>query len=125
MANPDEVSLPFGLSNQTLDFPQPQPHPPDTRQQGPLVIEWLELGIQEHAVAVTARHRLEREGDQIAEAALGHRVLARKEAVVGIESQVMPMLHGAGQDGRTEFPGETGRQRRGKENPDVPAASRA
>jgi len=59
----------------------------DPFQPGPLVGIWLELGIQEHAVAVTTRHRLQREGDQIAESALGHGVLARKETVVGIESQ--------------------------------------
>lgn len=77
MANPDEVAFPFGLADDTLDIPQS--HPPDPRQQGPLVGVWREPGIEKHAVAVTTRHLLEREGDQVSEAPFGQRVLAGKK----------------------------------------------
>ena len=116
----DEVSAAFGLAHYVFDLGKC--HPPKAGQQRPLVRVRIEIGIEKYAVAVSARHVLQRQRDEIAKAAFGHRVLTRKEAVVGIETKLMPLLHCPGENGRAEFSRETRRQWRFKENPNVTTA---
>ena len=118
--NTDDVSAAFGLAHHVFDFGKY--HPPNAGQQPPLFRVRIEIGIEKYAVAVATRHVLQRQRDEIAKAAFGHRVLTRKEAVVGIETKLMPLLHGPGENGRAEFSRETRRQWRFKENPDMTAA---
>ena len=79
----DDVAVAFGFADDRFDFGKL--HSPDAGEKRPLVGVGSENYIQKDAVAVAARQVLQRQRDQIAEAAFGHRVLARKEAVVGIE----------------------------------------
>ena len=53
---------------------------------------------------------LQRQGDQVAETALGQRVLIGKEAVVGIQADVRPAFHRFGQEVRTEPAGQARRE---------------
>ena len=118
--NTDDVSATFGLLHHVFDFGKC--HPPDARQQRPLVGVWIKLSIEKYAVAVATRHVLQRQCDEIAKASFGHRVLTRKEAVVGIETKLIPPLHCPGENGCAESSGEAGRQWCFKKNPDVTAA---
>jgi hypothetical protein len=68
---------------------------------------------------------LQRERDEIAEAAARHRVLARKQPVVGLEADLRPAVHGPRQQHRRETACGEGRDGVGKEQPDVAAVSGA
>ena len=83
----------------------------------------LELVVDEHAVAALARPSLQRKRDEIAEAAARHRVLARKQSVVGLEADFWPAVHGSRQQHRCEAARLEGRDGVGKEKPDVAAAA--
>ena len=63
-------------------------HPADCGQIRPLIREWAEIVVDKYAVAVFSRFGLKRQGDQIAEAAGWHGILARKETVIGIETDI-------------------------------------
>jgi len=57
------VPAAFGLAHNLFDFAKF--HPPNARQQRPLVGMWIEIGIEKHAVAVAARHVLQRKRNKI------------------------------------------------------------
>jgi hypothetical protein len=57
-------------------------HPRHAGEQSPLIGHGLEVGVDEHALAFVSRLALQGQGDEIAEPALGERVLAGEEAVV-------------------------------------------
>jgi len=80
--------------------------PADAREEGPLIRPGLESVIEKDAVALVARRFLQRQGDQVAEASLRHRILAREEPVVRVETQLGPPLHGLREHMRPEPPGE-------------------
>src|SRR5436305_1428587 len=111
------------IAHQSFDFRKR--HSSDAGKKSPLVTIRIEINIQEYTVAVGARHVLQRQGDEVSKAALGHGVLARKETVIRIETELMPSLHRARQNRRAKFSGEAGRQRRFKEDPYVSAPPRA
>lgn len=46
----DDVSIPFGLPHNALNFHQS--HPVNARQNRPLVGEWVELVVEKNAVAM-------------------------------------------------------------------------
>src|SRR5690606_17921398 len=75
------------------------------------------------AVSLIASTLLQREGDQVAEAALRQRVLVRKQAVVRVEADVGPPLHGLGEKVRAEPARQRCRNGFFEEKPDVPAAT--
>ena len=54
-------------------------------------------------LSVLARNPLQRQGDEITEAALWHRVLVREEAVVGVHPELVAPVHGSGEDQTAEF----------------------
>jgi len=83
----------------------------------------IEIRVKKNAVTVATRHVLQRQGDEIAETAFGHRVLTWEETVVGVEANLMPPFHRPGKNGRAKFSRKARRQRRFKEHPDVTAAS--
>ena len=86
-----------------------------------MVVVGTQFGIDEYAAAVLARHLLQRQGDQVAEAALGHRVLVREQAVVGLQLQLSGARAGVADDGRAQAAGVTGRHPAGEEYPSVRA----
>jgi hypothetical protein len=66
----------------------------DLRQKAPLVRVGLEgAGIDEHGVFLFARPAVERQRDQVSEAALGQEILVRKEAIVAVEVDLAPLDH--------------------------------
>ena len=95
--------------------------PWNCRQKRPLVRKRRQCFIQEHTVALFPRHLLQRQRDQIAEAALGQGVLVGKKPVVGGEADFRPALHRLRQDERAELPRQRGRHRLGKKQPHMPA----
>ena len=62
---------------------------------------------------------LQRQGDQVAESAVRHRVLIRKQTVVRIQADVRPTLHRLGQDVGAQPAGQRGRNGLLEEEPDV------
>src|SRR5258708_54993 len=107
----------FRITNNILDSRPIDPL--DCRQKRPLVGVWNEVFVEEHAVAGFPRPFLQRQRDEISEAALRKCVLIGKKSVVRIQADVGSALHGFGQDMRSKPP----RQRRGdrlvEENPNV------
>ena len=83
------------------------------------------LLVEEDAVATFPRLFLQRQGDQIAETALGQRVLIGEEAVIRIQADIRPAFHRFGQDVRTEPACQRGRDGLLEEQPDVPAVAGA
>jgi hypothetical protein len=53
-----------------------------------LVVVRLEVIVQEHAVARLSRQALQRQGNEVAEAAARDGILAGKQAIVGRESDI-------------------------------------
>jgi hypothetical protein len=72
------------------------------RQKAPLVGVRLQGIVHEHAAAVLARHLLQRQRDQVAEAAFGHRVLVREQPVIGCELQLPGAGTGVADERRAE-----------------------
>lgn len=60
-------------------------HGLDRRQESPLIWIRSQFSVDKHAATTFARRLLQRQGDQVAEAACGHRVLVREQAVVGLQ----------------------------------------
>jgi hypothetical protein len=65
-----------------------------------LVLVRAKIVIDEDAVTAFPRNALERKRDQIAKATDRHSVLAREEAVIGVESDVRATLHCLGEEER-------------------------
>ena len=70
-----------------------------------------------------ARPALQGQGDQIAEAAERHGVLARKEAIIGGEADFGAPLHRLRDHRRAELPGGPCGDRLGEEDPDMAAVA--
>ena len=99
-------------------------HATELRQVRPLVWKRIQVGIDEYAVAGLSRLALKRQGNQIAESTVRQRVLAGKEAVIGAESEVGPVVHRLGEEQRAQPARETGRHGGVEEQPYVTAVSR-
>jgi hypothetical protein len=56
----------------------------------------MKVIINEQAVSVFTRTPLQGKRDQIPETSLRQRVLIRKETIVGIESELVPLFHRSG-----------------------------
>ena len=63
----------------------------------------MEIGINEYAVARVARRKLQGECNQVPEPSLGHRVLVGEKAIIRIETDLMPTLHGPREQHASEF----------------------
>ena len=63
----------------------------------------MEIGINEYAVARVARRKLQGECNQVPERSLRHRVLVGEKAIVGIETELVPALHGSCEEYASEF----------------------
>lgn len=63
-----------------------------------------EIVIEEDAVAILSGSALKWQGDQIAESARWHRVLARKEPIIRIEPKIGAAIHRCRDQERTEPP---------------------
>src|SRR6185437_3564412 len=100
--HPQHPSAPLCVGHERGQYVRRQAR--QRRQEGPLIVVWLEFVVHEHAGASTARATLEWERDQVAEAAGGHCVLARKEPVVRGETDFGPALHGFRWEERAELP---------------------
>ena len=85
----------------------------------------LKVGINEDAVASLSRAALKRERDQVAKAAFWHRVLAREEAIVGVQAKLMAPFHSAGENDAAKLARGDRWTCTIKEDPDVATASRA
>jgi hypothetical protein len=112
----------FGLAHQILD--SRAGNFPNRREKRPLVGIGIESVVEEHAVAPVTRLLLKRQCDQVAESAVGQRVLVRKEAVVRFEADVGPVLHRFCEDHRAEFACQGSRDSLFEEEPHVRAGSR-
>jgi len=66
---------------------------------------------------------LQRESDQVAEAALGHRVLARKQAVVRVEADLMTTFKCVREDRAAQIPRRVCRNRTLEEDPEMRSAT--
>ena len=98
---------------------------PDGGQERPLVGVGLELLVQKDAVAGRSWLLLQRQGDQVAEAALGQRVLIREEPVIGAQPDLRAAFHRLGEKMRTQLPRQAGRDGLREEEPDVGAVAGA
>jgi hypothetical protein len=85
----------------------------------------LEEFIQEYAVALLSGAFLERQSYQIPKAALRQRVLAREETIIRIQSDLMAVLHGPGQQGTTKLSGICSEYWAVDEKPDVRTVPRS
>ena len=94
-------------------------------EEAPLVGHDLEAVVHEDAPALVARRALQRQGDEVAKAASGKRVLAGKETVVGVEPQFVTLSCRLSQQGGTQTPRLGCRDRLSEEDPQVGAAARA
>jgi hypothetical protein len=82
------------------------------------------LVIEEDAVSLVAWSFLQRQRNQVPEAAVRHRVLIRKETVVRIQADVRPPFHRLRQNVRPESSGQRGWNGVLEEEPDVPTSPR-
>lgn len=73
--------------------------------------------------AGSAWRKLQGESNQVSEPAFRHRVLVRKQAVIGIETELMPMFHGPRQNRASEFARGVHWKRIFKEDPYMAAIS--
>jgi hypothetical protein len=95
------------------------------REKRPLIRPGKQLFVKEHAVVALPQALLQRQGDQIAEAALRQGVLVRKETVVRIQPDVWSPFHRLGENVRTEFPRQDSRYGLDEEQPQVTTVARA
>jgi len=100
-------------------------HSSQRRKIGPLVRIRLEVRVEELSVVFGSRAFLQRQCDQVAEAALGHGVLIREETVVGIEAKLMTAFHRARQQQRPKLARNHSGHRPLKEDPYMPTFSGA
>ena len=67
---------------------------------------WLEVVVDENAVADATGRALERQGDQVAETSARQGVLTRKEPIIGTEPEVGASIHGVGEQHGPQPPRE-------------------
>jgi hypothetical protein len=87
-------------------------NPSHARKERPLIRPGDKVVIDEDAVALVPRSLLQGQGDQIAEPSLRQRVLTREQAIIGVESDVGPLLHCLGKKVRSEAACQGGRNGR-------------
>ena len=119
----EDATAAFGVLDDPFDLRSADPA--HAREKRPLVGPRDEVVIEEDAVALLARSLLQRQGDQVPESSLRHRVLIRKETIVRIQADVRPALHRLGQDVRAQPARQRGRNGLLEEEPDVRASSGA
>ena len=90
-----------------------------------MIRERLELLVDEDAVSLLAGLVLERQRDQVAEAAPGHRVLVWEETVVGLHAELVAAAHRLGDEVAAHPSRDVRVYRRGEEEPRVCAVPRA
>ena len=112
-----------GAQDGRFDVVRGRPH--NGCEKRPLVGIRLQTGIHEYAEPPLARMLLQRQGNQIAKAALGHRVLIREQAVVGRKLKLAGARTGVADDGRTHTTRIARRYRTGEEHPGVRALAGA
>ncbi|TMA33309.1 MAG: hypothetical protein E6J79_18055, partial [Deltaproteobacteria bacterium] len=81
--------------------------------------------VDEDGIAALTGLVLQRQGDQVAEASPGQRILVGKEPVVGRHRQLMAARHRFGDQVAPHASRRGSRHRRGEEEPDVRAISRS
>lgn len=120
----DHRTMPRRFSRDSLDGPLVDRW--YGRQVGPLFVtrQGLELIVEEHRVALLAGGVLERQRDEVAEAAPRQRILAWEEPVVGVHAQLVAPGHGLGDQVTAHPPRAHGRNRLREEEPDVGAVPR-
>src|SRR5215472_16031916 len=94
--NTDQVALALRLSHDLLG--DHRRHAFNCRKELPLFWKRPKSGVDEKTVADLSWYCLERECNQVSKASLRHRVLARKEEIIGIQAEQMKPLHGLGQN---------------------------
>ena len=90
-----------------------------------MIRERLELLVDEEAVSLLAGLVLERQRDQVAEAAPGHRLLVWEETVVGLHAELVAAAHRLGDEVAAHPSRDARVYRRGEEEPRVCAVPRA
>ena len=118
-AHTEDAALSLGRLNGPLDLLPTEPV--QACEEGPLIRPGIEIGVEKDAVSPLPRLFLQRQRDQAAEAALRHRILARKKAVVRVEAELRPLLHRLGEHVRAEAAGERRRNRLLEEEPQMRA----
>jgi hypothetical protein len=99
-----------------------QRHQADGSQKCPLIGMRLELVIDEQAESLFSRFLLERQRNQVAEAALGQRVLVGEQPVVRFEFQLPDSGASMADDGGTEAARIAGRYGGREEDPGMGAS---
>ena len=94
---------------------------PHAREKRPLVCPRREVVIEEDAIALSAWPLLQRQGDQVAESSLRHRVLVRKETIIRIQSDIGSSFHGFRHEVRPQPASQGCWNGVFEEEPDVPA----
>ncbi|PTW96677.1 hypothetical protein C8N33_1247 [Pararhodobacter aggregans] len=123
--HPDGEHLTRCLSSRNKIGYRLRGHPWQRRQIRPLVFVWLKILIEEDAIADPPGTVLERQRDQVSKAASGHRILVRKEAVIGRKSDLWPFLHGFRDQCRSKLASRPSRHRFGEEYPDMAPIARS
>ena len=83
--------------------------------------KWAKVLVGEDAITKLARPALQRQRDQIAEAADRHGVLAWKEAIIGGKTYLGAAFHGLRQHCSAKLSRRARQNRLGEENPDMTA----
>jgi len=115
----DQIALSLSFGNDLLR--SLGRHSSNRRKKLPLVGVWVEVGVNEHAVARLAWHKLQGERNQVPEPSLRHGVLVGEKAIVGIETELMPAFHGSRENQGSQFARGYRWQRTIKEDPNVTA----
>ena len=113
----------FGGANDPFDFGTADL--PDARQECPLIRMRMALFIEKDAVATIPRPFLQRQGDEVAEAAVRQRVLIGEEPVIRTQADIRATLHRLGQNVRAEIAGQPGRNGFLEKQPQVSAIAGA
>ena len=90
-----------------------------------MIIIWYKIFINKNGVALFALGPLQRQRNQVAEAALGHDVLIGEQAIVGLEPDFMAAGHCLREQRTAKLAGGDGRDFALKEEPPMPAVAAA
>ena len=122
-ADPENPSLSLCLARDQVGSHRGDAGKPSEKR--PLVGVGPEGIIEEDGVADLPRLPLEGKGDEVPEAAPGHRVLVREEPVVGLHPKPGAARHRLGEEEAADLPGDRGEHRFLEEEPRVRAVARA